>query len=140
MKCTHITGVTKEARQIINRRGEITFTYMKTKQEKRLNWEIAVDTWSFNENLPHPLTSESVKIFIRVVEQQAITEERERVRGLIEKYYSMEEVIVNGQRFLKDKNDNTIPFGYPYPDTKEKYIIKALASLDKLLTDKEKNI
>ena len=71
--------------------------------------------------------------------QEAIAEERARVRGEIEKYSSMEEVVVNGQRFLRNKNDNTIPFGHPYPDTKEKYIVKALlSSLDKPLKERTK--
>jgi len=58
-----------------------------TYTEKRLesDWEKAVDTWSFNENLSHPLTSEKVKIFIRIVEHQAIAEERERVKEEIKK-------------------------------------------------------
>ena len=63
---------------------------------------------------------------INTLIDRELAEERLRLRAEIEKYYSMEEVVVNGQRFLKDENDNTLPFGYPYPDTKEKYIIKAL--------------
>jgi hypothetical protein len=44
----------------------------------------------------------------------------------IKKYSSMNEVVIKGQRFLQDKDGNKIKFGYPYPDTKEKYIITTL--------------
>jgi len=59
---------------------------MKDKQEKRLDWEMAVDTWSFNKNLAHPLTNESVKIFIRAVEQEAVAEERARIIKIIDSH------------------------------------------------------
>lgn len=39
---------------------------------------------------------------------------------------SLEEVIEDGKRYLKDKKGNKTPFGYPYADTKEKYILEEL--------------
>jgi len=96
---------------------------MKDYTEKGLNWEIAVDTWGFDKNLSHPLTSESVKIFIRVVEQQAVAEERERVVGVVKE--------------MKDKNhvcESRRGWECEYATA----INDLLSSLDKPLTDKER--
>jgi len=54
--------------------------------------------------LPLGYLSEIVIAFIH----QALAEERERVKEEIEKYSSMEEVVVNEQSFLRDKNENEI--------------------------------
>jgi len=43
-----------------------------------------------------------------IAQALALAEERERVKEEIEKYSSMEEVVVNEQRFLRDKNENEI--------------------------------
>ena len=47
---------------------------------------------------------------------------------IICKYQNAEEIIAKGQRFLvwgKEK----VPFGYPYPDTREKYIVRDILTV-----------
>lgn len=71
-----------------------------------------------------------VKAFI----QDLLDRKVKKIEGLIEKYQKSEEVTVNGQRFLivgglKKK------FGYPFPDTKEKYLIREIKQALSILKD-----
>jgi len=127
MKCTHITGVTKEARQIINRRGEITFTYMKDYTEKRLESKKRLETivggycyaqdggnggYEFSDIVKH--IDESI--------HQAVAEERKWILdGLPEKKYF-------GKDYIEGSNsDSNYVHGY------NQALDDLLASLDKPL-------
>ena len=54
---------------------------------------------------------------------------RKEVIEVSKKYYEMKEVVIKGQRFLQDAKGKKIPFGHPYPDTKEKYVLQSLKKL-----------
>ena len=58
-------------------------------------------------------------------QRQSILEEIEKV---IISFDDKKEEIIKGQRFLIDDKEK-LPFGYPYPDTKEKYIISKIKQL-----------
>jgi len=52
------------------------------------------------------------------------------VEGIKEKYYRGKEITENGQRFLVVEGKK-LPFGWPYPTTKEEYILKELNKTNK---------
>ena len=67
---------------------------------------------------------------VTTAKKQILQEVFEKINTIISKYSMMKEVVINGQRFLKDdEHDYNIPFGYPYPDTREKYIIRDIKSI-----------
>ena len=51
------------------------------------------------------------------------------ISEIIQNYQEAEETIIKGQRFLKLFNGKNVYFGYPYPDTKEKYIVREILSI-----------
>lgn len=53
---------------------------------------------------------------------------KEQIRKIIRDFSLGKEVIENGQRFLIVNNDKK-PFGSPYPDTIEKYIVREIILL-----------
>lgn len=52
----------------------------------------------------------------------------EEVQSEVEKYKNAPEIMAAGKRYLMVDGEK-IPFGYPYPDTKEKYIIKSISTI-----------
>ena len=60
--------------------------------------------------------------FLLRLEQATREDERSKIKQIIDKYSNAKEIVENGKRYLKvDKRK--VEFGYPYPDTREKYII-----------------
>ena len=55
---------------------------------------------------------------------------RDEVEEIKEKYYRGKEITENGQRFLVVEGKK-LPFGWPYPTTKEEYILKELNKTNK---------
>jgi len=47
------------------------------------------------------------------------------LKNLISNFSDKEERIIKGQRFLV-KDEDIIPVGYPYPETRERYIVNKL--------------
>lgn len=58
--------------------------------------------------------------------QGTVDQIKQLISEIVGEVDSLEEVIEDGKRYLKDKKGNKTPFGYPYADTKEKYILEEL--------------
>ena len=69
--------------------------------------------------------------FIREQISLAVQGKENVIREIISKYSNAEETIVNGRNYLVVEGEQ-IPFGYPYPSSREKYIVRDIL---KLLTD-----
>lgn len=67
----------------------------------------------------------NVKDFIESEISRAIAKEREEIVEMINRYSSGKEVIEDGKRYLLIGEDKK-PFGYPYPDSIEKYIVREI--------------
>ena len=73
--------------------------------------------WEENSEQAHEITSALTK-----AKQSGLDE----IGEIISKYQGAEEIETNGRRYLKLTNREEVPFGYPYPDTKEKYIVREI--------------
>ncbi len=85
-----------------------------------MTWKTELQDWIKNQH-GSAGWEQKLEAFI----QDLLDQKAREIEGLIEKYQKSEEVTVNGQRFLivgglKKK------FGYPFPDTKEKYLIREI--------------
>lgn len=58
---------------------------------------------------------------------------------VIDKYSEAEEVVENGKRYLVVDGEK-LPYGYPYPDSKAKYVVvKVVEALETLVNSKGKS-
>ena len=86
---------------------------------------------------------EVVKSFIRTLlsKERAEGERRgaERCVVILEKYLNADEVVRNGQRFLVIDGAD-VPYGYPYPDNRLKYALRAITTLPADSTEDTTNL
>ena len=63
----------------------------------------------------------------------------ERCVVILEKYLNADEVVRNGQRFLVIDGAD-VPYGYPYPDNRLKYALRAITTLPADSTEDTTNL